>query len=142
MKKTSKTSPQTSQKPKPIITVAHLETFRKLYKLTAHKDVKKAGFGLFHEYSTSRNLLFEHDGRPGNSCKSLFEEILETKGMAPLIRVIWNEFELWRKEKVLKMVNELRKQNYQKNSILMFDRLILRGNFSSNMSSRQRTMRT
>jgi hypothetical protein len=81
-----------------------LENFRKNYRLTAHKDVKESSFDIRQISSTNRSLLFEHEGRPGDSKKSLFEEILETKNMSPLIHVIWDEYELWRKEIILTTV--------------------------------------
>jgi hypothetical protein len=82
-----------------------LKVFRKHYKITAHKDNKNAEkFGFCGGYSTSRNLLFEYHGRQDEPQHSLFETILNTPNMSELIHVIWDEFELWRKEKVLKMV--------------------------------------
>lgn len=83
---------------------AKLATFRKLYRLTVPKTTEESGFDVLQTSSTNRSLLFEYEGRPGNSNKSLFEEILGTKNMAPLIHVIWDEFELWRKEIILTTV--------------------------------------
>lgn len=87
-----------------IITTAQIEAFRRLYRLTAHKDINKSKLSFLQEFTTTRCLLFDHEGRPGESNDSLFEEILMTRGMSSLIHVIWDEFELWRKERILTTV--------------------------------------
>lgn len=85
----------------------YLDIFRENYKITAHEYNKNAQtHRLFGGFSTSRNLIFEHHGCSDTPKKSLFEEILGTPNMSELIHMIWDEFELWRKEKVLKMVSK------------------------------------
>jgi hypothetical protein len=92
----------------------YLKDFRKFYKLTAHKDVvKSTKFGIWG----GRNLLFEHHGFKDRSEESLFEKILSTKGMSPLIHVIWDEFELWRKERVLRLVRNIF-SNYKQSNLI------------------------
>lgn len=54
---------------------------------------------------TTRNLIFEHDARPGTTKISLFEEILSTGGTLEVIDLIWDVFELWRKERILTAVS-------------------------------------
>lgn len=72
---------------------------------------------MFDCHTTSRNLIFEHysdlspqseqNPQTPHNPQSLFENILATPGMSKLIHLIWDEFELWRKEKVLKMVKAI-----------------------------------
>lgn len=69
--------------------------------MTGQKEEKS----LFGGSSTSRNLLFEYHGTDQPS-ESLFELILSEPGMSELIHAVWDEFELWRKENVLKMVRK------------------------------------
>lgn len=87
--------------------IKHQENiFLEYYRMTDHKQMtysEKIGF--FGSYATYRNLLFERR----HTEESLFEKILMKKGSAPVIDLVWHEFELWRKEKILIMVRTVLK---------------------------------
>jgi hypothetical protein len=100
------------------ITEAQLTRFRGYFKRTIQEDDDQPSSGYFEEYQTSRNLIFEHDSRPGSYDKSLFEQILSTKGTSMLIELIWDEFELWRKEKVLITVRHAIEEGQEQSFII------------------------